>query len=88
MAAGVLQEWIKKITGAQLPLGSAAPHVATRPLWRELAPGQQQALAPLATDWDTLNEAQKRKWIALSAATRSVIALALGLLGVSAPESM
>jgi hypothetical protein len=38
----------------------------TQPLWRELSPGQQQALAPLATHWDTLNVAQKRKWIALS----------------------
>jgi hypothetical protein len=36
-------------------------------LWRELSPGQQQALAPLAGHWDTLNVAQKRKWIALSA---------------------
>jgi hypothetical protein len=38
----------------------------TKPLWRELSAGQQQALAPLAAKWDTLNEAQKRKWLALS----------------------
>jgi hypothetical protein len=39
----------------------------THPVWRDLSPSQQQALAPLAAHWDTLNEAQKRKWIALSA---------------------
>ena len=39
----------------------------TSPLWRELSPGQQQALAPLSSHWDTLSEPQKRKWIALSA---------------------
>lgn len=44
-----------------------ASKASTRPLWRELSPGQQQALAPLSAQWDTLNEAQKRKWIALSA---------------------
>src|SRR5207237_7977450 len=47
--------------------GVAMPKPVTRPLWRELPPGQQQALAPLSAHWDTLNEAQKRKWIALSA---------------------
>jgi hypothetical protein len=46
---------------------SKAAKAVTHPLWRELAPGQQQALAPLAGQWDTLNEAQKRKWIAMSA---------------------
>ena len=38
----------------------------TKPLWRELTPAQQQALAPLAGKWDTVSEAQKRKWLALS----------------------
>ena len=40
--------------------------VKTKPLWTELTPPQQQALAPLAAKWDTVSEAQKRKWIALS----------------------
>ena len=38
----------------------------TKPLWSELAPAQQQALAPLAGKWDTVSDAQKRKWLALS----------------------
>lgn len=46
--------------------GRTAVKQATHPHWRELQPAQQQALAPLAPKWDTLSEAQKRKWIALS----------------------
>jgi hypothetical protein len=38
----------------------------TKPLWNELTPAQQQALAPLSGKWDTVSEAQKRKWLALS----------------------
>lgn len=34
--------------------------------WRELSPADQQALAPLAGNWDTISDAQKRKWLALS----------------------
>jgi len=37
------------------------------PMWRELSPNQHQALAPLASTWNSLSEAQKRKWLALSA---------------------
>jgi hypothetical protein len=47
--------------------GVAVAKPVTRPLWRELSPSQQQALEPLSAHWDTLNEPQKRKWIALSA---------------------
>lgn len=39
---------------------------STKPLWSELTPAQQQALAPLLPKWDTVSEAQKRKWLALS----------------------
>jgi hypothetical protein len=50
------------------PGAAAKPHgkQKTKPLWGELTPAQQQALAPLAPKWDTVSEAQKRKWIALS----------------------
>lgn len=44
---------------------SAVPR-DTRPGWAELTPDQQQALKPLAGQWTTMSEAQKRKWIALS----------------------
>lgn len=38
----------------------------TSPLWSELTPVQQQALAPLAAAWPTISEAQKRKWLVIS----------------------
>jgi len=34
--------------------------------WNELSPVQQQALKPLATSWNGIDEAQKRKWLAMS----------------------
>jgi hypothetical protein len=45
---------------------SAAPP-RSGPTWRDLSVVQQKALSPLAPQWDTLNEAQKRKWLAISA---------------------
>ena len=39
---------------------------STSPSWSELTAPQQQALAPLATVWPTISEAQKRKWIVIS----------------------
>jgi hypothetical protein len=51
--------------GAPLPKPSAK-RAATKPLWSELTPAQQQSLAPLAATWDTVSETQKRKWLALS----------------------
>jgi hypothetical protein len=48
---------------------SSAARVAkspTSPLWSELTPPQQQALAPLAATWPTISEAQKRKWVVIS----------------------
>ncbi|SFC37129.1 Protein of unknown function [Polaromonas sp. OV174] len=48
---------------------TAAPTktASSRPAWAELSPMQQQALAPLASNWNTtLSEAQKRKWLEIS----------------------
>jgi len=38
----------------------------TGPTWAELTPVQQQSLKPLATYWNTISEAQKRKWLEIS----------------------
>jgi hypothetical protein len=50
---------------APAPL-AAASKPEQKPLWKDLTPAQQQALAPLATHWNVLNELQKHKWLALS----------------------
>ncbi|MES2399355.1 MAG: DUF3106 domain-containing protein [Pseudomonadota bacterium] len=39
---------------------------ASRPAWTELTSLQQQTLKPLAASWNTLSEAQKRKWLEIS----------------------
>ena len=41
------------------------PQAAVRPLWHELTPTQQQALAPLASEWNTLDSFRKNKWLAI-----------------------
>ena len=44
---------------------SAAVAIA-KPSWSELNPMQKQALKPLALSWNTISEAQKRKWLEIS----------------------
>ncbi len=48
------------------PAPPKAVKPAIGPAWKELSPAQQQSLRPLETQWGSLSEAQKRKWIALS----------------------
>ena len=40
--------------------------VVSKPVWAELTVQQQTALRPLSPGWDTINEAQKRKWLEIS----------------------
>lgn len=44
----------------------AKPAPAAKPLWQDLNPEQQQALNPLAADWDKIDAARKKKWIELT----------------------
>ncbi len=41
------------------------PKPDVRPLWTELTPAQQQALAPLASEWNKLDSNHKTKWLAI-----------------------
>ncbi len=56
---------------AQAPRpGNAAASTSTdsvRPLWRDLAPVQREALAPLASRWDTFDADRKQKWLEVAA---------------------
>lgn len=52
----------KHVAAATTP----AKPVVSRPVWAELTVQQQQALRPLSSDWDTISEAQKRKWLEIS----------------------
>lgn len=55
-------------TAAIRPPGVATPAkpVVSKPVWAELTVQQQIALRPLAPRWDTIKEAQKRKWLDIS----------------------
>jgi hypothetical protein len=39
---------------------------SSRPAWAELSADQQQILAPLKPDWDSLEPERKRKWIGIA----------------------
>jgi len=47
------------------PAPAAQQQPLARPLWAELTPAQQQALAPLAGEWDSLEAFRKNKWLAI-----------------------
>ena len=53
-------------TVAAKPLLTPSTSESARPAWSELTPGQRHALAPLASNWSTISEAQKRKWLEIS----------------------
>ena len=44
----------------------AAQAVVSKPAWADLTAPQQQALKPLAATWNSISEAQKRKWLEVS----------------------
>jgi hypothetical protein len=51
------------VAGTQAASGA---RVLDKPLWSELSPAQQLALAPLHPEWDTIDGVRKKKWLALS----------------------
>ncbi len=73
MAVAILLAWSpvalsqlqRPSTSASAP--SSVKASATGPAWSQLTPPQQQALAPLASSWNTgMSEPQKRKWLEIS----------------------
>jgi hypothetical protein len=52
-------------TPAASSAAGATKAAPANPLWTELTPPQQQALAPLAGEWDKLNSARKSKWLVI-----------------------
>ena len=47
-------------------VATPARPVVSKPVWAELTVQQQTALRPLSPGWDTISEAQKRKWLEIS----------------------
>ncbi|OON62087.1 hypothetical protein B0920_00915 [Massilia sp. KIM] len=53
-------------TAASAAGARPAPKTLDKPLWRDLTPAQQRALAPLQAEWDQLGGLRKRRWLELS----------------------
>lgn len=59
------------LAGIALALALVAPVQAVvpdlrSPMWVKLTPQQKQTLAPLAQDWDKLDDTHKRKWLGVA----------------------
>jgi Protein of unknown function (DUF3106) len=64
-ASGQPDPLAAKVSSA-MPKASVPKAPVSRPVWAQLTVQQQIALRPLSASWDTINEAQKRKWLELS----------------------
>ena len=49
------------------PRNATPANLSTHPLWQELTPDQQVSLTPLASQWNSLREVQKKKWMTIAA---------------------
>ena len=54
------------VNGKLLGASQARAALLSKPAWTALTPVQQLSLRPLALNWDSLSEAQKRKWLEIS----------------------
>lgn len=73
LSVSVLLTWAPVVSSQiqRPPSPASAPTsgktTAPGPAWSQLTPMQQQALAPLASNWNTsMSEPQKRKWLEIS----------------------
>lgn len=65
-AAVANRPYATRVAAAPASGAGAKASEPTRPLWTDLTPAQRLALGPLASGWNGISEAQKRKWLALS----------------------
>jgi hypothetical protein len=64
----LLVRWARGLAATLAALAlTAALADDTRPVWTQLTPAQQQALAPLEWKWSTIDAARKQKWLELAA---------------------
>lgn len=65
-AANAQEAGVSASNASATAAAKTAAKSPAKPLWRDLSAKQQQALLPLASHWDGLSEAHKRKWLAVS----------------------
>src|SRR5258708_3728733 len=49
-----------------VPALALSPSDVKKPTWKDLTPAQQQVLAPLRADWDTLDTVRRKKWVGIA----------------------
>ena len=60
------KEAAKKTSAVKPSAKPKATKPGIRPAWAELTTDQQQVLAPLKADWDSLEPDRRQKWIAIA----------------------
>ena len=58
--------WVSPAKTTESPSASTPINSVSKPLWNELTIAQQVSLKPLAANWSSLGQAQKRKWMAIA----------------------
>ena len=58
--------WVSPAKTTESPSASTPVYSVSKPLWNELTIAQQVSLKPLAANWSSLGQAQKRKWMAIA----------------------
>lgn len=57
---------LARLTLLLLAIGHAPANALTEPKWNDLGPARQQALKPLAGEWDKLDDLRRKKWITVA----------------------
>ena len=60
------QSSVKSISVSTSSKNLNTPQTSSKPTWQDLTPAQQISLQPLAANWNALEEAHKRKWLAVA----------------------
>jgi hypothetical protein len=69
LAVALVLACVAMLSFAQAPAPGSARMTRTgatevaKPTWKQLSAAQREALAPLASDWDTFDRARKLKWL-------------------------
>ena len=62
----IAAEIAPKVASSPIASTHAASAISAKPIWAVLTPQQKLALAPLAPEWDKMDEIRKKKWLEIA----------------------
>ena len=62
----IAAEIAPKVASSAMASTHAASAISAKPIWAVLTPQQKLALAPLAPEWDKMDEILKKKWLEIA----------------------